>query len=118
MALKIPASAEIEGDMPSDLKITVTQPEMVVTASGTVDALSYEFEGPSVTAKFEPGDTAAAAQGSFEVALTDLSGKYLVEEALGFECLAKDHAGELAMTIAVNTRGLRAPLRDELLGGF
>ena len=79
MSLKAPAAAEIDGDMPTDLKITLTQPEMVVTASGTADALSYEFEGPSVTAKFEPGDTAAAAQGSFEVALTDLAGKYLVE---------------------------------------
>ena len=79
MSLKAPAAAEIDGAMPTDLKITLTQPEMVVTASGTVDALSYEFEGPSVTAKFEPGDTAAEAQGSFEVALTDLSGKYLVE---------------------------------------
>ncbi len=79
MSLKAPAATEIDGDVPTDLKITLTQPEMVVTASGTVDALSYAFEGPSVTAKFEPGDTAAAAQGSFEVALTDLSGKYLVE---------------------------------------
>ena len=79
MSLKAPAAVEIEGAMPTDLKLTLTQPEMVVTASGTVDALSYAFEGPSVTAKFEPGDTAAAAQGTFEVAMTDLSGKYLVE---------------------------------------
>ena len=79
MSLKAPAAKDIEGAVPTDLKITLTQPEMVVTASGTVDALSYEFEGPSLIAKFEPGDAASEAQGSLEVALTDLSGKYLVE---------------------------------------
>lgn len=79
ISLKAPAAKEIDGAMPTDLKITLTQPEMVVTASGTVDALSYEFEAPSLTVKVEPGDTAAAAQGSFEVAVSDLAGKYLVE---------------------------------------
>ncbi|MFC3182751.1 DUF2125 domain-containing protein [Cypionkella sinensis] len=79
MSLKAPAAKDIDGAVPTDLKITLSQPDMVVTASGTADALSYEFEGPSVTATFEPGDTAAEAQGNFEVALSDLSGKYLVE---------------------------------------
>ncbi|MDZ4310375.1 MAG: DUF2125 domain-containing protein [Cypionkella sp.] len=79
MSLKAPAAAEIDGAVPTDLKITLTQPDMVVTASGSVESLNYEFAGPSMTVKVEPADAAAEAQGNFEIALTDLSGKYLVE---------------------------------------
>lgn len=110
MSLKAPAAAEIDGSMPTDLKITLTQPEMVVTASGTADALSYEFEGPSVTAKFEPGDAAAPAQGSFEVALTGLSGKYLVEGDGEAKKITSDFA---AKAVKISGSGKDAALKSD-----
>ncbi|MDB5658658.1 MAG: hypothetical protein JWS10_1273 [Cypionkella sp.] len=79
MALKAPAAADAGSDVPTDLKITVTQPEMVVTASGTAAALSYAFTAPTLNVKVEPGNPSAPAQGSFQADITELDGKYLVE---------------------------------------
>ena len=104
MSLKAPAAAEIDGAVPTDLKITLTQTDMVVTASGSVETLNYEFAGPSMTMKFAPGDAAAEAQGSFDVALTDLSGKYLVE--------GDDAAKKVTSDFAVKTMTLTGAGKD------
>lgn len=70
-----------EGAEPVDLKITLTQPDMVITASGSADALSYDFEAPTMVAKLEAinGVDASRVDATAEATLTNMTGSYLVE---------------------------------------
>ncbi|GLS88716.1 hypothetical protein GCM10010873_36900 [Cypionkella aquatica] len=99
MTLKAPAVEGVDGGKPTDLKITLTQPEMVVTASGTVDALSYEFEAPTLSLKVEPATAGGEADGSFTADVTQLSGSYLVEGEAAAKTITSDFtAAKVALT--------------------
>ena len=78
LLVKIPAK---DGAEPVDLKITLTQPDMVITASGTPDALSYDFEAPSMVAKLEAinGVDASKVDVTAEATLSKMTGSYLVK---------------------------------------
>jgi hypothetical protein len=76
-----PATEGVEGSEPADLTITVSQPGFVITASGSVDATAYAFEGPSVGIKLEAinGVDASAVDVTAEATLTGVAGGYTVE---------------------------------------
>lgn len=94
MTLKAPAAEGIEGAKPTDVKITLTQPDLVITASGTPEALSYDFTAPSMAAKIESADMAAESTGTFEAALTNMTGKYLVEGDAAAKKITSEFAAE------------------------
>jgi hypothetical protein len=77
MEIKAPAAADIDGALPTDMKVTLSQPGMELTASGTVDALSYAFTAPTLSAKFEPAATATT--GALQIDMINVAGSYLVE---------------------------------------
>ena len=98
-----PAAEGVEGATPTDVKVTLTQPDMVITASGSADALSYEFEAPTMTAKLESinGVDAAVIDITAEVALTKMSGSYLVEGSDEAKKVTSDFAAESAKLTVV-----------------
>ena len=77
MEIKAPAAADIDGALPTDMKVTLSQPGMELTASGTVEALSYAFTAPTLSAKFEPAATATT--GALQIDMINVAGSYLVE---------------------------------------
>lgn len=78
--VKMPATAGVEGAKPSDLAVTISQPGIVITASGTAAATNYEFNGPSIGIKVESKDAAdpTVVNGTFDATMTDTTAKYLV----------------------------------------
>jgi len=76
MTLAFPA----EDEGPSSMKMTVSQPGLVITAGGTATETSYDFAAPTLAVKLDemtdpagqPMDTQA------DVMLTDMVAKYLV----------------------------------------
>jgi hypothetical protein len=80
MLIKTPAAAGVEGSKPTDMKVTISQPEMLLTASGTVDAMQYDVDAPTVIAKVEAinGTDAAVNDLTIEATLTNVVGTYSV----------------------------------------
>ncbi len=72
-----------EGSEAADLTINISQPGLVVQASGTAEATAYTFEGPSFGIKLEAinGVDAGAVDATVEATLTGVSGGYSVEGA-------------------------------------
>jgi hypothetical protein len=93
MEIKAPAATDIDGALPTDMKVTLSQPGIEVTASGTVDALSYAFTAPTVSAKFEPA-SADPATGAMQLDMTNVSGSYLVEGEADAKTVTSDFAAD------------------------
>ena len=102
--MTFPADAAVAGSTPTTVTITVANPGLVTTASGTAAATSYEFEGPSlsVTLSSIEGVDAAKVDATAEVTMTGISGSYLVEGEGDARAIASDFA---AATLAVNVAG-------------
>lgn len=65
---------------PTNLDITVTEPGMALTASGTAVAISYDFNAPTLDVKLVASDGAAAEPAAtVQINLTNVTGNYLVE---------------------------------------
>jgi hypothetical protein len=94
MTFKAPAAADIEGDLPTDMQLTMSQPGMELTASGTADALNYVFTAPTLSLKFEPTGDATAATGTVQADLTNASGSYLVEGDTAAKKITSDFAAD------------------------
>ncbi|MGV8953773.1 MAG: hypothetical protein ACOH2M_21925, partial [Cypionkella sp.] len=80
MLLKTPAAAGVEGSKPTDMKITIGQPELVLTASGAVDDMQYDLDAPTITAKVESinGVDASVTDLTLDATLTNVVGTYNV----------------------------------------
>lgn len=80
MLLKTPAVAGVEGSKPTDLKITISQPELVLTASGSTDDMQYDIDAPTVVAKVEAinGTDAEVNDLTIEATMTNVVGTYTV----------------------------------------
>lgn len=81
LTLTLPPKADEEGAKPTDLTIAISQPGMMMTASGTPEATSYDYSAPSATVKLEAieGVDADKVDATVEATLTNLKGKYLVD---------------------------------------
>ena len=102
--MTFPADAAVAGSTPTTVTITVANPGLVTTASGTAAATSYEFEGPSlsVTLTSIEGVDAAKVDATAEVTMTGISGSYLVEGEGEARAVASDFA---AASLALNLAG-------------
>jgi hypothetical protein len=80
MLIKAPAAPGVEGGKPTDMKITITQPEFLLTASGSVDNMQYDIDAPTVIAKVEAinGADASVNDLTIEATLTKVIGTYTV----------------------------------------
>lgn len=90
-------------DVPaSNLAVTISQPGMVVTASGTPDATAYAFTAPSMVVAIVAKEDAAADKpaANINATLTNLAGKYLVAGPADAKTLDSDFTAEsLALTV-------------------
>ena len=102
--MTFPADTTVAGSTPTSVTITVANPGLVITASGTAAATSYEFEGPSlsVTLTSLEGPDAENVKATAEVTLTEVSGSYLVEGEGEAQAIASEFA---AASLAVNIAG-------------
>lgn len=103
--------APTDGTPPSAMQATVSMPGMAITASGTPDAVDYAFAGPSLAIAMAgtEGADAAAKPVNIDIALTNLSGHYLVGTVTGGKSLESSFAAD-SMTMAVKGK-------DESSGG-
>lgn len=100
IALTMPAGEE--GGTPTNLTISVSQPGMLMTASGTPEATNYDFEAPTLTIKLEAieGVDAAAVDATVEATMTAVVGKYLVEGAEAAKKVASEFSAQsMALTV-------------------
>ena len=107
IAFSAPAAAGVEGAKPTAATLTIAQPGLVVTASGTAAATSYEFEGPSFAitlTSLEGTDVAATA----EATMADISGSYLVE--------GEGEVFAIAMDLAAATASVNFAVKDASTG--
>ncbi len=79
--IKSPAMAGVEGSKPVDMKITITQPGLVATASGSPDAISYAFRAPTVEAKLESinGVDSSVIDLTVDATFSNLAANYVVD---------------------------------------
>ena len=121
-----------DGEGPTSLKLTVTQPGMVITAAGSATETSYDFAAPTVGVKLDevvgadgqPRDTQA------DLVMTDMAAKYLVttegettalDSSLSAKSLAlnvsgKGAAGEGAGTVTLTLADLAGTTKGNFLG--
>lgn len=76
--------------------ITISAPELVMTASGTVDAISYDIEAASLSAKLDSVDGAAASAETVmaEAVITNIIANYLVEGVADKRSLASQFSAD------------------------
>lgn len=68
-------------DAAKEAVVTIAAPDLVITASGTIDAVSYDIEAASLSAKLDSvdGKPASAETVMAEAAITNIVANYLVE---------------------------------------
>jgi hypothetical protein len=101
--IKAPADPAVEGSKPTDLKITLTQPDSVLTASGTPEAISYDVDAPSITAKLESinGTDSSVVDLTAEAVMTNVIGSYLVEGDAAKKNVTSEYTAEkVSLTVA------------------
>jgi hypothetical protein len=96
MLIKAPAAAGVEGSKPTDMKITISQPELVLTASGTTDDMTYDVDAPTVVAKVEAinGTDSSVNDLTLEATLTNVVGSYKVAGPAEKKQIASDFTTE------------------------
>ncbi|MFT4151734.1 MAG: DUF2125 domain-containing protein [Paracoccaceae bacterium] len=74
-----------EGKQEATAHLQVSAPGLIMTAAGTTDETSYDFNAPNaaVTLQSIDSEDAAAKTATFDMAMTGLSGKYLVGPGTG-----------------------------------
>lgn len=103
LSLTLPA-AESDGT-PKSLELTISQPGLVVTASGTPEATDYAFKGPKLDVTLAKLDGKTAAEQGINTAtgsLTNLTGHYLLAGAEGAKTYDMTFAAD---SLAVNVDG-------------
>lgn len=92
-----------DGEGPTSIKLTVTQPGLVITAAGSPAETSYDFAAPTVGVKLDevvdadgqPLDTQA------DLVMTDMTARYLVvSEAEATQLDSSLSAGSLALNLS------------------
>jgi len=80
MNVTVPATTGVDGATPTTVTISIEQPGMVTTASGTVEETAYAVEAPSMTVKLDSieGVDAAAVDATAEATMSTVSGTYTV----------------------------------------
>lgn len=117
IALQLPPAND--GDTPTNLTVSVAQPGMLVTASGTPEATNYDFEAPTMTVKLEAieGVDATAVDATVEATMTAVVGKYLVEGAEGAKTVTSEFAAQsLALTVVGDDK--EAGSKARIVGTF
>jgi hypothetical protein len=100
MALAFPEDAE----GPRSLKLTVTQPGMVITAAGSAAETSYDFAAPTVSVKLDEviGPDGQPLDTQADMVVTDMAATYQVTS--GGEATALDSSLS-AKSLALNVSG-------------
>ena len=95
MNLTLPAKIGDGNSTPTNLTISIAQPGMMMSASGTPDATSYVYASPSVTVKLDAieGVDAAKVDATVEATLTNVKGNYL----LGGDATARKVTSEFSI---------------------
>lgn len=117
IALQMPA--QDDGDTPTNLTISVSQPGLLMTASGTPEATSYEFEAPTLTIKLEAieGVEATAVDTTVEATLTKLDGQYLIQGAEGAKKVSSEFSAQ-SMALTVVGEDKEAGSNARIIGTF
>ena len=100
--IKLQMPAKEGSTEPTNLTISIAQPGLLMTASGTPEATSYAFEAPTLTIKLEAieGVDAAAVDTTIEATVTAIVGKYLVEGTEAAKKVSSDFSAQsLALTV-------------------
>lgn len=79
LTMTVPATPGVDGAKAATVAIEVAQPGMVMTASGTPDALSYDVTAPELTVTIAATPEGATAEEfSMALTLTNVAGGYLL----------------------------------------
>lgn len=121
-----------EGDGPSAMKLTVTQPGMTITAGGTATETSYDFAAPAVAVKLDEvkDETGTVLDVQADFALTEVTSKYLVvrdgdktdldtsfaAKALALNIAGKDPEGTGQGTVTLSLTDLSGATKGNFLG--
>ena len=112
--LQVPAAEGVEGGTPTNLTISIAQPGVLMTASGTPEATGYVFEAPTLTVKLEAieGVDAAAVDATVEATLSAVTGKYLVEGAADAKTITSEFAAQsMALTVVADDKEAASKMR-------
>jgi Uncharacterized protein conserved in bacteria (DUF2125) len=121
-----------DGEGPTSLKLTVTQPGLAITASGTPEATSYAFKAPTVTVKLDEvkGADGVAMDTQADLKMTDTTAAYMVArdgdktsldsnfaaKAMSLDISGKGVDGSGAGTVAVSFADLSGSTKGTFLG--
>lgn len=116
----------------SSAEITVSQPGMVVTASGTAEATDYAFKAPSVEIRLAKVDGQDAATAGADVAATmaNIAGHYLVTgtdtaktldsefsaDSLNLKAVVKDPETQTDLNMTASVAGLSGKAAGNFMG--
>ncbi len=94
-------AAGVDGAGDTLTTLSIGNPGLVVTASGTVEETRYDFTGPTVTLKLDDiqGPDAKPEDVQVEAAMTNLAGNYLVTGTTERSVASNVSADGLALTI-------------------
>lgn len=93
-----------EGDGPSSMKLTVTQPGLTIKAGGTTEAATYDINAPTVTINLDEvtGEGGTPLETTANLVMTEVAGSYVVSPK--GEATAVDSSFS-AKSIALNIDG-------------
>lgn len=121
-----------EGDGPSSMKLTVSQPGMAITAGGTATETNYEFVAPVVAVKLDEvkDETGTVLDVQADFAMTEMTSKYLVirdgektdmdtsfaAKAIALNVAGKDPEGTGQGTVTLSLTDLSGATKGNFLG--
>lgn len=114
MKLTLPPSDGVPGATPTDLTIAVSQPGLVITAAGSPEETSYDFEAPTLGIKLEAidGVDAGAVDATADITLTAVTGGYVVAGAADAKEIDSTFGAQsLAMTVVAKDSETQSDLR-------
>lgn len=111
--MTLPPSDAALGETPTSVTVSVAQPGMVTTASGTTTDTSYSVEAPSITISLDKieGVDAAAVGATASVAMTTVAGEYLVAGPADAKTIAVDFG---AQSVAINVMAKDAEAQSDV----
>jgi hypothetical protein len=128
LSLAFPA----DGDGPSAMKLTVSQPGMVITAGGSATETSYDVSGPKVTIKLDEvkDEAGQVLDTQADVAMTGMTSKYVVirngeqtqldssfaAESLALNVAGKEIDGSGEGVVTLSMTGLAGATKGNFLG--